>query len=145
MLSMSLASEGMISAMKVRIQQIHNTNITQMPKYLHNIFTVFVFLTFCSILWYFVIFLQLLVLNFYFQHGFLFKKTTTCPAWPNSGVMERSPGSGSPVTPMRSFRTGRSYLAEMCSARVLPRVFFSSLGRCLVFVCFGIIGDKCTL
>ena len=71
----------------------------------------------------------------------LFNKTTTCPAWPNSGVMERSPGSGSPVTPMRSFRTGRSYLAEMCSARVLPRVFFS-LGRCLVFF-FGSVDVRC--
>lgn len=136
---MSLASEGMISAMKVRIQQIHNTNITQMPKYLHNIFTVFFFdflfdsVIFCDI--FTTLGSQLLP-----PTRLLFNKTTTCPAWPNSGVMERSPGSGSPVTPMRSFRTGRSYLAEMCSARVLPRVFFS-LGRCLVFFLEVLMSD----
>ena len=40
---------------------------------------------------------------------------------PNSLMEPCSPGgSGSPMTPMRSFRSGKSYLAEMCSARVPP-------------------------
>ena len=49
-------------------QHKYHTNAKVSSQHLHRSF--FFFLTFCSILWYFVIFLQLLVLNFYFQHGF---------------------------------------------------------------------------